>query len=228
MAKGPPRSIFNREIRVPDDRPDREIRGPDELMLPHAILIAALEKSKKRQSTSRRLPRVCSPARKLIAFSTLCITQKSLHLVQPNSSLTQQPTKPATMKFPTLQPFHLEGMTIRILASSPVVQPLKQSVPGQSQSGSCSLSSTQTNGTNAAASTSACSTSNSLEGYMHGQPLPPLGLGSSDLQSKSHQVRSSFLSFCPFLFIPVPHCCIRCIVGMHVGLLVACSLAGTT
>ena len=32
----------------------------------------------------------------------------------------------------------------------------------------------------------------------HGQPLPPLGLGSCDLQSKSHQVRSPFLSFCPF------------------------------
>ena len=86
-------------------------------------------------------------------------------------------------------------MTIRIPASSPEVSPLKQSVPGLSQPGSCSLSSTH-----AAASTSVSSTSNSLEGYMrtHGQPLPPLGLGSCDLQSKSHQVRSPFLSFCPF------------------------------
>ena len=98
------------------------------------------------------------------------------------------------MKFSALPPFLLKGMTIRVPASSPEVSPLKQSVPGLSQPGSCSLSSTH-----AAASTSVSSTSNSLEGYMrtHGQPLPPLGLGSCDLQSKSHQVRSSFLSFCP-------------------------------
>ena len=137
------------------------------------------------------------------------------------------------MQFSALEPFHLEGETIRILASSPAVQPLKQSVPGLSQPGPCSLSSTQMNGRNAAASTSAFSTSHSLEGYMHGQPLPPLGLGSSDLQSKSHQVRSPFLSLCPFLFVSVPHCHIRFIVGMHVrivphrcALLVLCRFAG--
>ena len=112
------------------------------------------------------------------------------------SKYTKQPHQQVTMKFSALQPFLLEGMTIRIPASSPAVPPLKQSVPGLSQPGSCSLSSTH-----AATSTSASSTSNSLEGYMHGQPLPmtPLGLGPCE-SKKAHQVRSSFLSICPFMF----------------------------
>ena len=137
------------------------------------------------------------------------------------------------MQFSALKPFRLEGVTIRILASSPAVQPLKQSVPGLSQPGSCSLSSTQMNGRNAAAATSAFSTSHSLEGYMDGQPQPPLGLGSSDLQSKSPQVRSSFLSLCPFLFVSVPHCYPlhrwhACAYRPHrCALLVLCRFAGS-
>ena len=130
------------------------------------------------------------------------------------------------MKFSALQPFLLEGMTIRIPASSPAVPPLKQSVPGLSQPGSCSLSSTH-----AATSTSASSTSNSLEGYMHGQPLPitPLGLGPCDLQSKkAHQVRSSFLSICPFMFSfqsrTLRSACVLCWVSSYLPI-ACCSLA---
>ena len=111
------------------------------------------------------------------------------------------------MKFPSLQSFNLEGMTIRALASPPAAQPLKQSVPGLSQPGSC------VNGTKAADSASA--SNNSLAGY--GKTLPTLGLGSSHTRSKSQQVRSPFLSFCPaFLFRLSPALFVRFVIGMFV------------
>lgn len=96
------------------------------------------------------------------------------------------------MKFRCLPPFLLEGKTISVPAT-PVAGSSRQSAPGLSRSGSCSLS-TQSEVANAA-SASASGASNALEGY--GEmviSLPPLGLGPpTDRPVKLFkQVRQSF------------------------------------
>lgn len=126
------------------------------------------------------------------------------------------------MKFRCLPPFLLEGKTISVPAT-PVAGSSRQSAPGLSRPGSCSLS-TQSEVANAA-SASASGASNALEGY--GEmviSLPPLGLGPpTDRPVKLFkQVRQSFPPFRDFRSHSCGH------LGCYAGLLAAPTMGGAS